>query len=174
MPKRTKDYHTWLLNRLAEPREAERYLKVAMADSGEMFLKALRNVAEAKKMAKVAEEAGVNRESLYKALSEEGNPRLSTLASVLSVLGMSLTVKLDQVTPNQSEPAPILDRTQNIPIAPIIFGTGNIFTSASNVTSPNVQIIVIDSPTLPILRGNKSQTDVPLYLLGQSRTSSGP
>jgi len=96
MPKRTKGYHEWLIERLADPQEAERYLKVAMADSSEMFLKALRNVAEAKKMAKVAEDAGLNRESLYKALSEDGNPAFFTVEAVLNAVGMTLTPQLKQ------------------------------------------------------------------------------
>lgn len=96
MPKRTRDYHSWLIKRLAEPREAERYLKVAMSDSPEMFLRALRNVAEAKKMAKVAEEAGVNRESLYKALSQAGNPAFFTVEAVLNAVGMTLRPHLKQ------------------------------------------------------------------------------
>ena len=50
MPKRTKPYHAWLVKRLADPREAERYLQVAMGDSPEVFLKSLRNVAEARQM----------------------------------------------------------------------------------------------------------------------------
>lgn len=52
----------------------------------------MRKVAQAKKMAAVAKEAGVKRETLYHALSEEGNPTLGTLSSVLSVLGMELSV----------------------------------------------------------------------------------
>lgn len=95
MPKRTKDYHSWLLVRLTNPRTAANYLNAAMNDSTEMFLTALRNVAEARTMAKVAQEAGVNRESLYRALSEEGNPRLSTLSSVLSVLGLKIFVGVE-------------------------------------------------------------------------------
>lgn len=75
-------------------REAERYLKVSMADSPAMFLKALRNVAEANRMAKVAAEAGVSREGLYNTLSEGGNPTFATLTSVLNAVGIELTVKL--------------------------------------------------------------------------------
>jgi probable addiction module antidote protein len=105
MPKRTKDFHSWLIKRLTDPREAERYLKVAKADSPAMFFKALRNVAEAKKIAKVAEEAGVNRESLYKALSEGGNPGFYTVESVLNTLGMTLTVQLKQTVSIQSTPS---------------------------------------------------------------------
>lgn len=103
MPKRAKSYHSWLIKKLSDQKEAERYLKVAAADSPEMFLKALRNVAEARRISKVAEDTGLNRESLYKALSEDGNPRLSTLDSVLDALGMYLTVNLKQsgvVTPS--------------------------------------------------------------------------
>jgi probable addiction module antidote protein len=102
MPKRTRDYHSWLIERLADPREAERYLRVAIEDSPEIFFKALRNVAEANKMAKVAEQAGVNRESLYKALSKDGNPLYITLDSVLAALGMELTVRLKQGVSNSS------------------------------------------------------------------------
>jgi probable addiction module antidote protein len=38
-------------------------------------------------------EAGVSRESLYRALSENGDPRLSTLTAVLAALGLRLTVQ---------------------------------------------------------------------------------
>lgn len=93
MPKRTSDYHSWLLSQLIYPREAVHYLNAAIEDSPEMFLKALRNVAEAHKMAKVAEEAGVRRESLYRTLSEEGNPRLDTLTSILTVLGFRIALE---------------------------------------------------------------------------------
>jgi len=96
MPKRTKDYHAWLIQKLTDPVRAERYLKEAIKDSPKMFLKALRNVAEAKKMSKVAEEAGVNRESLYRALSEEGNPAFFTIEAVLNAVGMALIPQLKQ------------------------------------------------------------------------------
>jgi probable addiction module antidote protein len=110
MPKRTKPFHDWLLKRLVDPHEAERYLRVAMSDSTEAFLKALRNVAEARQISKVAAEAGVNRESLYKTLSDEGNPTLSTLSSVLGVLDLRLTVEAcfapTNVVPSPTTPAP--------------------------------------------------------------------
>ena len=43
-------------------------------------------------MAKVAEAAGMPRESLYRALSLKGNPRLSTLAAILKAAKLKLTV----------------------------------------------------------------------------------
>jgi probable addiction module antidote protein len=142
MPKRTQDYHSWLLKRLAEPREAERYLKVAMADSPEIFLKALRNVAEANKMARVAEGAGVNRESLYKTLSAEGNPRFSTLDSVLAFLGMELTVKLKQTAPNRSEPPPETQKTGETTSVRINSNPGNALQSAGLSSLNNIFVTV--------------------------------
>jgi len=73
---------------------AAKYLSAAIADSKDAFLVALRDVAEANKgIAKVAGEAGVNRENLYRMLSEDGNPRLTSLIPVLSTLGLKITVQ---------------------------------------------------------------------------------
>ena len=52
MPKRTRDYHSWLLKQLEDPEAVLNYLNAAIEDPQEMFLKALRNVAEAHRMAK--------------------------------------------------------------------------------------------------------------------------
>lgn len=49
-------------------------------------------VARSQGMAEVAAKAGLSRESLYRALSAKGNPKLSTLVEVLSALGMRLSV----------------------------------------------------------------------------------
>ncbi len=59
----------------------------------------LRSVAEAYGgLAMVAAEAGISRESLYRALSAKGNPTLKTLVAVLKTLGLRLSVKAeDQV-----------------------------------------------------------------------------
>jgi DNA-binding phage protein len=51
MPKRTTSFRNELLADLADPREAASYLNAAMEESEEMFLVALRDVAEAKQMA---------------------------------------------------------------------------------------------------------------------------
>lgn len=51
---------------------------------------ALGVVARARGMTQVAKDAGVTREALYRALSQEGDPKLSTLLGVLKALGMSL------------------------------------------------------------------------------------
>ena len=51
---------------------------------------ALGIVARARGMAKIAEAAGVTREALYKSLTSEGDPRLSTLVGVMKALGLRL------------------------------------------------------------------------------------
>lgn len=51
-------------------------------------------VARARGMTSIAREAGVTREALYKALSDEGDPRLSTLLGVAKALGVKLSAEL--------------------------------------------------------------------------------
>lgn len=59
-----------------------------------VFLLALRNVAEARGgMSKVAAASKLNRESLYRMLSENGNPSLQSLRALLSSLGFRLAVE---------------------------------------------------------------------------------
>ncbi len=78
------------------PELAAEYLKAALedADDPSVLLIALRHVAEARGgLAKIAKAAGVERESLYRALSGRGNPRLSTLVAVTKAMGLKLTVE---------------------------------------------------------------------------------
>jgi probable addiction module antidote protein len=78
------------------PTFAAEYLKVALEDTEEpaVLLIALRRIAEARGgIAKVAKAAGIERESLYRALSARGNPRLSTLVAVTKAVGLKLTVE---------------------------------------------------------------------------------
>ncbi len=64
------------------------------ADEPRVLLIALRRIAEARGgIAKVAKAAGIERESLYRALSVRGNPRLSTLVAVTKAVGLKLTVE---------------------------------------------------------------------------------
>lgn len=74
---------------------AAEYLKAALKDEDEPrgLLIALRHLAQARGVAKVAKAAGVERESLYRALSANGNPRLSTLVAVTKAIGLKLTVE---------------------------------------------------------------------------------
>lgn len=78
---------------------AVEYLKAAMEslddpDDRAAGLLALRTVAEAYGgLGAVAAEAGISRESLYRALSPNGNPTLKTLLAVLKAVGMRLSVE---------------------------------------------------------------------------------
>jgi probable addiction module antidote protein len=54
---------------------------------------ALGVVARARGMTKVAREAGITREALYKSLSKDGDPRLTTLLGVVRALGFTLTAR---------------------------------------------------------------------------------
>jgi probable addiction module antidote protein len=78
-----------------DPSFAAEYLKSALEDSDEprVLLIALRHLALAQGVAKVAKAAGIERESLYRALSVRGNPRLSTLVAVTKAIGLKLTVE---------------------------------------------------------------------------------
>jgi probable addiction module antidote protein len=81
------------------PEFAAEYLRAALEDNHEprVLLVALRRVAEARGgIAKVAKAAGIERESLYRALSVRGNPRFSTLVAVTKAVGLKLTVEAAQ------------------------------------------------------------------------------
>jgi probable addiction module antidote protein len=95
MANKTSSYHESLLAALMDPVEASAYLNAAIEDSPESFLKALKNVAQARQMSKVAKDSGVQRETLYRSFSEQGNPTFATLSSVLGALGMRLMVATD-------------------------------------------------------------------------------
>lgn len=70
------------------------YLIAAAEDPNpEVFVLALSNVAKARGMAKVAKDAGLGRESLYKALSAGSHPRFETIHAVLQALGVRFTIQ---------------------------------------------------------------------------------
>ena len=84
-----------MVRRLRKDPEFEvEYLKAALEDDEPtVLLIALRHLAQAQGIAKVAKAAGIQRESLYRALSPRGNPRLSTLVAVTKAIGLKLTVE---------------------------------------------------------------------------------
>ena len=101
MSKASRPYRPELLRALVDPAEAVEYLNAALEeDSNELFLLALRNVAEAHGMKRLAEDAQLNRESMYRMLSEQGNPRFTSLTAILRQLGLRLSIQ-----PKTSVPA---------------------------------------------------------------------
>jgi probable addiction module antidote protein len=122
MPKRTANYREGLLESLTDPQEASDYLQAALSDSNEAFLVALRDVAEARQMTRVAKDAGVAREALYRMLSESGNPTLTNFSAILRSVGLKFEViPLDAepsggtppLMPRQTEIEPAGNRGQN-------------------------------------------------------------
>ncbi|MBM3633092.1 MAG: putative addiction module antidote protein [Alphaproteobacteria bacterium] len=97
-----------LLEDLKDPQYAQTYLSVALEEYEKdkdvsAFLMALRDVVEAKGgITKLAEKTHLNRQSLYKSLSAEGDPKLNTVETVLNGLGYRLSVipLNEQRTPN--------------------------------------------------------------------------
>ena len=59
----------------------------------DFLLKVIGNIARSKGMSQIAKELDLNRESLYKSLSQDGNPSFNTVVKVLDNLGFQLSVK---------------------------------------------------------------------------------
>ena len=89
----TKSYDVFLQEELRDPELAAAYLSAAMEEgSTEQLLLALRAVAEANGgVAAVADKTQLNRQTMYKILSAEGNPTLTTLLAILQAIGITLT-----------------------------------------------------------------------------------
>lgn len=91
------DHNIGLFEDLRDPEFALEYLNAALEDEDQrVFLVALRNVAEARGMSQVAREAQLNRENLYRILSPNGNPQLSSLTALLRSIGLRLAIQPDQ------------------------------------------------------------------------------
>ena len=88
---RTLPYN--VAEQLRTPAEMAAYLDAWLAeapDDAAGIARALGDIARAKGMAQVARDAGLSRESLYKALSADGNPSFATVLKVARALGVRL------------------------------------------------------------------------------------
>ncbi|MEA3467043.1 MAG: addiction module antidote protein [Thermodesulfobacteriota bacterium] len=91
MKVKTIPYNT--LGHLETKEEVNKYLNNAfMDDDPQIFLIALGHLAKKKGMTKIAKETGLNRESLYKSLSGDSNPKFATISKVTKALGCKLAV----------------------------------------------------------------------------------
>ena len=96
MKKITEKYENNLKEDLIDPVEAAEYLNAALEDgSQEVFLMALKDIANAKGISEIARETKLNRENLYRILSTQGNPKLKSLNSVLHSVGLKLSVEVE-------------------------------------------------------------------------------
>ncbi|WP_036595319.1 addiction module antidote protein [Ottowia thiooxydans] len=90
---RDVSYQSYLTESLKDPQEAAAYVEAVLElDDPAALLVALRQVAKAHGMAEVARRADVGEKSLFRALSENGNPTISTLHKVLHAVGLRLSV----------------------------------------------------------------------------------
>lgn len=95
MPKRSISHKDKLFEDLQDPIFAAEYFNAVLED-GDMgsILLCVKNLVEARGgMTKIAEQTGLNRESLYRSLSENGNPKLSTFYKILDAVGVKLVAK---------------------------------------------------------------------------------
>lgn len=94
-----RTYRELIQETMRDPQEATEYLRVSLdayeQDGNlEAFLLALRSVVEAHGgMTEFARKTALNRQSLYKTLSHQGNPRLHTLHTILHALGLKLSIE---------------------------------------------------------------------------------
>lgn len=97
---RSRNYRDVLLESLTDPEEAREYLNAALEDENpEVFLLALKDIVDANSsMTQLAQATNRNRESLYKTLSEKGNPQLNSIRSILSNLGFKLAIELNSTS----------------------------------------------------------------------------
>src|SRR6185436_9321419 len=82
---------------LRTPKEMAAYLEASIEEANgdaAFIAKALGDIARAKGMTQVARDAGLSRESLYKALSGERSPDFGTILKVIEALGLSLHAKV--------------------------------------------------------------------------------
>ena len=99
MGRKLRKFEDTLKERLQDPDYARDFLDASLEEyerdgNKEAFLRAVRYVAEAQGgLTNLAEQAGLNRPNLYKALSDEGNPKLETIGAVLHALGYRLSVE---------------------------------------------------------------------------------
>jgi len=85
-------YKKILRKKLEDPEQAAEYLTACYEEGPEVFLVGLRDVVQAQGgVAGAAELSKLNRESLYRLISRDGNPRLSSLDAVLTALGLKVT-----------------------------------------------------------------------------------
>ena len=93
------------------------YLEAAFEDGDPALIAAaLGDVARARGMTQLARDTGLGRESLYKALSGEGNPEFSTVLKVMAALGMKLTAA--PATPPPARRHRPVARTASVPRRP--------------------------------------------------------
>ncbi len=89
---RTGDWEEYVINSLKDdPELASEYLNAAMADDDiRVFLLALGQITKASGMSNVSKATGLNRENIYRIVSDKGNPRIKSITAILNAVGLKL------------------------------------------------------------------------------------
>ncbi len=95
MPRKKIKTTPWdVAEHLKTEKDMAAYLEAVLEDGDPALVSAaLGDIARAKGMSQIARETGLGRESLYKALSPEGNPEFSTVLKVIRALGLKFHVE---------------------------------------------------------------------------------
>ncbi len=95
MKKQSISYEEELYKALQDPIEAQAYLNAALEDEDpHVFLLALKDVVIARtKISDLAKNTNLNRENLYRMLSRKGNPKMTSIQTVLNEIGFNLSVQ---------------------------------------------------------------------------------
>ena len=104
---KTKTTRYDVAEHLRTPEEMAAYLEACLEEANgdaAFIAKALGDIARAKGMSQVARDAGLSRESLYKALSGERTPGFDTILKVLGALGLKLHAEAVDVNSSTAQP----------------------------------------------------------------------
>jgi probable addiction module antidote protein len=102
------EYKSYLSQSLKDPEEAAEYLNAALEEGDlSLFTLALKDVVDALGggVSATAKKSHLNRESLYRILSKNGNPRLTSLTSLMSSLGLEVHIVSKKETLSNHIPA---------------------------------------------------------------------
>jgi probable addiction module antidote protein len=105
----SRPFRATQLAQLKDPESAALYLEEALAAGDTAAFKlALRNVAEARLggMSALSGRTQLNREALYRSLSQGGNPTLETITKVMRALGLRISVTVERTAAYQPDPSP--------------------------------------------------------------------
>ncbi len=109
MNKKTSTSRYDVAEHLRTPQEMAAYFEACLEEANgdaTFIAKALGDIARAMGMAQVARDAGLSRESLYKALSGERSPDFDTILKVIGALGLKLHAEASRVRPRASTSRP--------------------------------------------------------------------
>jgi len=94
MSAKGKSFNDYLMEKLKDPELACHFISEAMIEHDPEYLKvALGDIVKAYGVGYISEQTGLGRQTIYKMLSEKGNPTHKNLVAILDALGLELTVK---------------------------------------------------------------------------------